>query len=122
MWWTNLTGNDGVMFRASVDGSVTFGDKINLSNSTDADSIDAELETIGDDVVVVTWWEWRDQTSENTTGTQVPATTATTTTTMMSIPGGGEAEPVGRISTDSGHPFGPLWKLATSGTIGEVGG
>jgi hypothetical protein len=31
------------MFRASVDGGVTFGDKINLSNSTDADSIDAEL-------------------------------------------------------------------------------
>ena len=26
------------MFRASTDGGATFGDKINLSNTTDADS------------------------------------------------------------------------------------
>jgi hypothetical protein len=41
VWWTNRTGNDEVMFRASADGGVTFGDKINLSNRTDSDSIDA---------------------------------------------------------------------------------
>ena len=45
-WSTNKTGtNDEVMFRASTDGGKTFGDKINLSNSTKADS------------VFVTWWE-----------------------------------------------------------------
>ena len=36
-WWTNKTGNDEVMFRASTDGGKTFGDKINLSNSTYSD-------------------------------------------------------------------------------------
>ena len=113
VWWTNRTGNDEMMFRASADGGVTFGDKINLSNSTDSDSIDAELETVGDNVVVVTWWEWRNQT--NATGSQLP------TTTMMAIRGGGEAEPVARISTDSGQTFGPILKLATNGTIGGAG-
>jgi hypothetical protein len=33
-WWTNKTGNNEVMFRASTDNGATFGDKINLSNST----------------------------------------------------------------------------------------
>ena len=37
-WWANKTGNNEVMFRASTDGGKTFGDKINLSNSTKADS------------------------------------------------------------------------------------
>jgi hypothetical protein len=99
------------MFRASADGGVTFGDKINLSNSTDSDSIDAELAAVGDNVVIITWWEWRNQT--DTTGTQ-----STLPMTMMTIPGGGEAEPVARISTDSGQTFGPILKLATNGTIG----
>jgi hypothetical protein len=57
-WWTNNTenGNEEVMFRASTDGGATFGDRINLSNTTDVDSgrveIDAEADT-----VVVSWWE-----------------------------------------------------------------
>ncbi|MDQ3836363.1 MAG: hypothetical protein M3270_05450, partial [Thermoproteota archaeon] len=38
VWWTNKSENWEVMFRASNDGGQTFGDKINLSNSTDADS------------------------------------------------------------------------------------
>jgi hypothetical protein len=42
-WWTNKTGNDEVMFRASTDNGVTFGDKMNLSNTTEADSDDAEI-------------------------------------------------------------------------------
>jgi hypothetical protein len=43
-WWTNKTGNDEVMFRASTDGGKTFGDKINLSNSTKAESQDAHID------------------------------------------------------------------------------
>jgi hypothetical protein len=30
-WWSNKTGNDEVMFKASADGGKTFGDKIMLS-------------------------------------------------------------------------------------------
>ena len=32
------------MFRASTDGGVRFGDKINLSNTTDADSTGVEID------------------------------------------------------------------------------
>jgi hypothetical protein len=37
VWPTNEKGKDEVMFRASTDGE-TFADKINLSNTTDAQS------------------------------------------------------------------------------------
>ncbi|HEX5979214.1 MAG TPA: hypothetical protein VFY68_18165, partial [Nitrososphaeraceae archaeon] len=39
-WWTNNTSNNNeeVNFRASTDGGQTFGDKVNLSNTTDFDS------------------------------------------------------------------------------------
>jgi hypothetical protein len=40
VWWTDKgtpNTNGEVMFRASTDGGVTFGDKINLSNTTNAD-------------------------------------------------------------------------------------
>src|SRR5919106_5531240 len=43
VWWTNKSGNWEVMFRASNDSGQTIGDKINLSNSTDADSQNAEM-------------------------------------------------------------------------------
>jgi hypothetical protein len=45
-WWTNNTsnGNNEVMFRASTDGGVRFGDKMNLSNTTDADSTRVEID------------------------------------------------------------------------------
>jgi hypothetical protein len=43
------------MFRASNDGGQTFGDKINLSNTTDAHSTRVEI-TSDADSVVVTWW------------------------------------------------------------------
>jgi hypothetical protein len=88
-WWTNKTGNDEVMFRASPDGGTTFADKINLSNSTGAESQNVEISADGDNVIV-TWWE-RNQTAE---------------------------DPVAKISTDNGQTFGPLLKLATNGTIG----
>src|SRR5215218_8239512 len=57
-WWTNNTenGNEEVMFRASNDAGATFSDKINLSNTTEADSW--RVETHGEaDTVVVSWWE-----------------------------------------------------------------
>jgi len=88
-WWTNKTGNDEVMFRASTDAGKTFSDKINLSNTTDAESRDAEIAADRMNVVV-TWWE-RNQTSN---------------------------EPVLKISTDGGNTFGPMLKLATNGTLG----
>lgn len=80
-----------LIVRASNDGGATFSDKINLSNSTDAESQDVEIAADGD-YVILTWWE-RNQTVE---------------------------EPVTRISTDNGLTFGPLLKLATNGTIGEI--
>ena len=91
-WWSNRTGNDEVQFRSSTDGGATFADKINLSNSTDADSQDVRIAADGGNVVI-TWWE-RNQTAE---------------------------EPVARISIDNGVTFGPILRLATNGTIGEAG-
>jgi hypothetical protein len=91
-WWTNKTGNDEVMFRASTDGGKTFGDKINLSNSTKFESQDAHIDASGDRVFV-TWWD-RNATSE---------------------------EPLLRTSTDKGATFGPVMKLSTNGTIGSSG-
>jgi uncharacterized protein (UPF0333 family) len=91
-WSANKTGNDEVMFRASTDNGATFGDNINLSNSTKSESQDVQIDASGDKVFV-TWWE-RNQTSDI---------------------------PVMRISTDNGKTFGPILKLATNGTIGSSG-
>jgi hypothetical protein len=88
-WWTNKTGNDEVMFRVSNDAGGTFGDKINLSNTTTTDSQDVDIAADGSNVVV-TWWE-RNQTSN---------------------------EPAARISTDDGLTFGPILKLSTNGSVG----
>ena len=90
IWFTNNTANnnDEVLFRASTDGGVTFGDKINLSNTTDANSTRAEIASDADSVVV-TWWE-SNQTSET---------------------------PVMRVSDDNGETFGPTLILAVNGTI-----
>ena len=92
-WWTNKTANnnDEVMFRASSDGGATFGDKINLSNTTNADSWKVEIAGEGDNVIV-SWWE-TNQTADT---------------------------PVARVSTDAGQSFGPMLRLATNGTIGET--
>ena len=93
-WWTNNTfnNNDEVNFRASTDGGQTFGEKINLSNTTNFDSSNVEIESDGDSVVV-TWWE-TNQTSET---------------------------PIMRVSNDNGVTFGPILRLAPNGTIGETG-
>jgi hypothetical protein len=89
VWWTNKTGNNEVMFRASNDGGATFAKKINLSNTPGAESEDAQIAASGENVFV-TWWE-RNQTGANT--------------------------PVMKISTDNGKSFGPMLKLASNNTI-----
>jgi hypothetical protein len=88
VWWTNKTGNDEVLFRASTDKGATFGDKINLSNTTDADSTNVEIDSDADSVVI-TWWE-SNETSE---------------------------VPVMKVSNDNGKTFGPLLTLSVNGTI-----
>lgn len=92
-WWTNNTqnGNNEVLFRASADGGASFADKTNLSNTTDSDSTRVEVDS-DEDSVVVTWWE-TNQTDEI---------------------------PVMRVSNDNGATFGPVLRLASNGTIGEV--
>jgi hypothetical protein len=94
-WWTNNTenGNEEVMFRASTDGGATFGDRVNLSNTTDADSWRVEIAGEGD-TVVVSWWE-TNQTSDI---------------------------PVARVSTDAGETFGPVLMLGANGTISGTEG
>ena len=48
--------NGELMFRVSNDGGKTFSNKINLSNSTNADAIDQMISVDGD-TIAVTWWE-----------------------------------------------------------------
>jgi hypothetical protein len=95
-WFSNKSGNWEVLFRTSTDGGQTFSDKINLSNTTESDSVDVELSADGDNVLV-TWWE-----------------RGTTNTTSD--------EPVGRISTDGGQTFNDMIRLSANGTIGNADG
>jgi hypothetical protein len=83
--------NSEILFRSSADGGITFADKINLSNTTTADSINAEIAADGSNVIV-TWWE------HNATS----------------------VEPVVRASTDSGATLGPILSLSANGTIGKT--
>src|ERR687890_126148 len=94
VWWTNKSENWEVMFRASNDGGATFGDKINLSNSTDTESQNAEIVAAGNNVYV-SWWE--------------------------TSPITGSSESVLRLSTDRGQTFGPVVMLGTNGTITTIG-
>jgi hypothetical protein len=82
-WWNNKTGNDEVMFKASTDAGKTFGDKMNLSNSTNAQSQDVQIAASGNNVYV-SWWE-HNQTSN---------------------------EPVLRVSNDKGKTFGQSLMLS----------
>jgi hypothetical protein len=93
-WWTNITSNNNeeVIFRASTDGGQAFGDKINLSNTTDAESSRVEIAADGENVVI-SWWE-ANQTDDI---------------------------PIARVSTDGGQTFGPSLRLANNGTIGGNG-
>ena len=89
-WWSNKTGNHEVLFRASNDNGASFGDKINLSNNTTTESVDAMIEASGDNVFV-TWWE-RNETAN---------------------------DPIMRVSNDNGLTFGPILSIANNDTIGE---
>ena len=91
-WWSNKTGNDEVMFKASTDGGKTFGDKINLSNSSNSESQDAQI-AASDNNVYVSWWE-RNAISN---------------------------EPVLRVSNDSGKTFGEIIQLSSNTTSGSDG-
>ena len=82
-WWSNKTGNDEVMFKASTDGGKTFSNKMNLSNSPKSDSQDVQIAAAGNNVYV-TWWE-RNQTMN---------------------------EPVMRVSNDNGKTFGETIMLS----------
>lgn len=95
VWWSNKTGNDEIMFRASTDNGKTFGDKINLSNSTER-SVDAEIGAAGKSVYV-TWWEESENGSEET------------------------RKPVFRASTDNGKTFGETFVLTSNTTKGATG-
>ena len=53
VWWGNGTGNFEVMFKASNDNGQTFGDKINLSNSTNGTSVEAGVAASGSNVYVI---------------------------------------------------------------------
>jgi hypothetical protein len=92
-WWTNNTanGNEEVNFRASNDGGQTFGEKINLSNTSISDSSNVEIESNAGNIVV-SWWE----------------TNQTSTTPVM------------RVSNDNGETFRPVLRLAPNGTIGGL--
>jgi hypothetical protein len=92
-WFSNKSGNWEVMFRSSIDGGQTFSDKINLSNTTETDSVDVEILADGENVLV-TWWE-RGKTNSTSD------------------------EPVGRASTDGGQTFNDLIRLSANGTIGS---
>ena len=52
-WWGNSSGNYEVMFKSSNNGGQTFGDKINLSNSTNGTSVEADIATSGSNVYVI---------------------------------------------------------------------
>jgi hypothetical protein len=98
------------MFRASTDAGQTFTDKINLSNSTEADSWRVEIAGEGDSVVV-SWWETTTRTNQTTnqTGTAEAGTGAEPQQDI----------PVMRVSNDGGQTFGPVLMLGTNGTIGS---
>jgi hypothetical protein len=90
--WDKKTGNWEVFLSTSHDNGQSFGETINLSNTTDAKSDRAWLEAEGDNVYV-SWWE-----------TQAP----------------GKQEPVIKVSNDNGQTFGPTHNLGANGTIGST--
>lgn len=52
VWWDNTTGNWDVSFAKSGDGGKTFGDTINISNSSDARSIGVRMAAEGNNVYI----------------------------------------------------------------------
>jgi hypothetical protein len=92
IWETNETGNHEVMFRASNDGGETFGDRVNLSNSTNLDSYNAYVVGSGDRVLV----SWQENNVTNSTINYIL-----------------------RTSEDGGKTFGDPMFLSAAGAIGD---
>jgi uncharacterized protein (UPF0333 family) len=65
VWGNNDTANNNseVMFRASIDGGQTYGDKVNLSNSSGSNSTDFDVQATIDNVIV-SWWETNQTSAE----------------------------------------------------------
>ena len=91
VWGSNdiADNNTEVMFRASNDGGQTYKDKINLSNSSNLNSTDFDMQATENNVIV-SWWE------TNSTS----------------------AAPVIIFSNDHGTTFGSVLRLTANGTIG----
>jgi len=90
-WWGNKTGNYEVMFKASDDGGQTFGDKINLSNSTNGTSVETDVAASGNNVYVTY--------ADNKTGT---------------------ADAYIKVSNDNGETFGPEVKLTDNSNLANT--
>jgi len=88
-WASNKSGNWEVLFRASNDSGRTFGDKINLSNSPNANSIESSVAANGENNVFVSLLD----SSSGSVDTYVTT------------------------STDGGNTFGPLVKINGTGTL-----
>jgi hypothetical protein len=56
VWWDNKTGNFEVSFARSTDNGETFDDTVNISNSSDANSMGARIDAEGDNVYI-TWFD-----------------------------------------------------------------
>jgi hypothetical protein len=85
-WHNNKTRE--VLFRASTDGGQTFSDKINISNSTDANSAHPDVSASGDNVFV--------SFHDNRTG---------------------NVDTYLRVSTDNGQTFGDIVRINGTGTL-----
>jgi hypothetical protein len=88
--WDRKSGNWEVFLARSTDNGETFEETINLSNTSDTRSDQAQIVAEGENVYL-SWWEK----SEN-----------------------GTRQPVMRVSNDDGETFGPLLMLGANGTIG----
>ncbi|HYY67396.1 MAG TPA: sialidase family protein [Nitrososphaeraceae archaeon] len=95
VWWDDKTGNWEVLFARSTDNGVTFGDTVNISNSSDLRSIGARIAAEGN-YVYISWIEInpangqkdvfvRTSSDEGQTfGEPIMLTTANSTTTLSS--------------------------------------
>jgi len=83
VWWGNGTGNFEVIFKASNDNGKTFGDKINLSNSTNGTSGAASVAASGNNVYVTRVYV---RTSNDNGKTFEPEITLTDYTPISSVP------------------------------------
>ena len=91
VWWTHKTGDWEVMFKASHDKGKTFGKTINLSNSPDAPSTNAEVSAVDNNVSVF----WREKTSNS-------------------------SQLVMRLSNDGGRTFGDIIKMNNASTTEAI--